>query len=218
MRPHVIIHTAMSLDGRTDRFLGDVDLYYQVAAKLDPDATLTGANTLLKAGLETDGEHLEPLLEKEEGMQMLVVTDSQGRICTWRRLQNQPYWGKVLVLCSESTPGEYMAYLERVKVDVIRTKGVQVDLAEALEALHEDHGVRTIRVDSGGALASALIRARLADELVLMIYPYLLGGTSQNRFFIGPEAEKDEDVPRLELVRSQRMRGGVELLRYRFGK
>ena len=111
-----------------------------------------------------------------------------------------------------------MAYLERVKVDVIRTKGVQVDLAEALEALHEDHGVRTIRVDSGGALASALIRARLADELVLMIYPYLLGGTSQNRFFLGPEAEKDEDVPRLELVRSQRMRGGVELLRYRFGK
>jgi 2,5-diamino-6-(ribosylamino)-4(3H)-pyrimidinone 5'-phosphate reductase len=218
MRPHVIIHTAMSLDGRTDRFLGDVDLYYQVAARLDPDATLTGSNTLLKAGLEPDGEHLEPLLEKEEDMQKLVVTDSQGRICTWRRLQNQPYWGKVLVLCSKSTPREYIAYLERVKVDVIRTKGVQVDLAEALEALHIDHGVRTVRVDSGGVLASALIRAGLADELVLMIYPYLLGGTSQNRFFLGPEAEKDEDVPRLELVRSQRMRGGVELLRYRFGK
>ncbi len=205
------------MEGRTVS-LGTSIYIIEVAAKLDPDATLTGSNTLLKAGLEPDGEHLEPLLEKEEGMQMLVVTDSQGRICTWRRLQNQPYWGKVLVLCSESTPREYMSYLERVKVDVIRTKGVQVDLAEALEALHEDHGVRTIRVDSGGALASALIRARLADELVLMIYPYLLGGTSQNRFFLGPEAEKDEDVPRLELVRSQRMRGGVELLRYRFGK
>ncbi len=218
MRPHIIIHTAMSLDGRTDRFLGDVDLYYEVAAKLDPDATLTGSNTLLKAGLEPDGEHLEPLLEKEEGKQMLVVTDSQGRICTWRQLQNQPYWGKVLVLCSESTPKEYMSYLERVKVGVIRTKGVKVDLAEALEVLHRDHGVRTIRVDSGGALASALMRARLADELVVMIYPYLLGGTSLNRFFFGPEAEKDEEVPRLELTRSQRMRGGVELLRYRFGK
>jgi 2,5-diamino-6-(ribosylamino)-4(3H)-pyrimidinone 5'-phosphate reductase len=218
MRPHVIIHTAMSLDGRTDRFLGDVDLYYQVAARLDPDATLTGSNTLLKAGLEPDGEHLEPLLEKEEDMQKLVVTDSQGRICTWRRLQNQPYWGKVLVLCSESTPSDYLSYLERVKVEVIRTRGVQVDLAEALEVLHGDHGLRTVRVDSGGALASALIHERLADELVLMIYPYLLGGTSQNRFFLGPEAERDEDVPRLELVRSQRMRGGVELLRYRFGK
>ena len=51
MRPHIIIHTAMSLDGRTDRFLGDVNLYYEVAAKLNPDATLTGSNTLLKAGL-----------------------------------------------------------------------------------------------------------------------------------------------------------------------
>jgi 2,5-diamino-6-(ribosylamino)-4(3H)-pyrimidinone 5'-phosphate reductase len=218
MRPHVTIHTAMSLDGRTDLFLGDFDLYYEVAAKLDPDATLTGSSTLLMSGLEPDDEHLEPLLEKEEGKQMLVVTDCQGRIGTWRRLQNQPYWGKVLVLCSESTPREYMSYLERVKVDVIRTKGVQVDLAEALEVLNGDHGVRTVREDSGGVLASALIRARLADELVLMIYPYLLGGTSRNRFFLGPEAEKDEHVIRLELMRSQRMRGGVEVLRYRLGK
>jgi 2,5-diamino-6-(ribosylamino)-4(3H)-pyrimidinone 5'-phosphate reductase len=218
MRPHVIIHTAISLDGRTDRFLGDVGLYYEVAAKLDPDATLTGSNTLLKAGLEPDGDDLDPLLEKGEGGQLLVVTDSQGRICTWRRLQNQPYWGKVIVLCSDSTPKEYLSYLERVKVGVIQTKGLRVDLTEALEVLHRDHGVRTVRVDSGGALASALIREKLADELVLMIYPYLLGGTSQNRFFIGPEVEKDEEVPRLELARSQRLRGGVELLRYRFGK
>ena len=218
MRPHVIIHTAISLDGRTDRFLGDVGLYYEVAAKLDPDATLTGSNTLLKAELKPDGDDLDPLVEKEEGGQLLVVTDSQGRISTWRRLQNQPYWGKVIVLCSDSTPKEYLSYLERVKVDVIQTKGVKVDLTEALEALHRDHGVRTIRVDSGGALASALIREKLADELVLMMYPYLLGGTSQNRFFFGPEVEKDEEVPRLELTRSQRLRGGVELLRYRFGK
>jgi 2,5-diamino-6-(ribosylamino)-4(3H)-pyrimidinone 5'-phosphate reductase len=218
MRPHVIIHTAISLDGRTDRFLGDVGLYYEVAAKLDPDATLTGSNTLLKAELAPDGDDLDPLMEKEEGRQLLVVTDSQGRICTWRRLQNQPYWGKVIVLCSDSTPKEYLSYLERVKVGVIQTKGVRADLTEALEVLHRDHGVRTIRVDSGGALASALIREKLADELVLMIYPYLLGGMSQNRFFFGPEVEKDEDVPRLELTRSQRLRGGVELLRYRFGK
>jgi riboflavin biosynthesis pyrimidine reductase len=111
-----------------------------------------------------------------------------------------------------------LSYLERVKVGVIQTKGVRVDLANALEVLHRDHGVRTIRVDSGGALASALIRSKLADELVLMIYPYLLGGTSQNRFFFGPEVEEDEKVPRLELTRSQRLRGGVELLRYRFIK
>lgn len=218
MRPHVIIHTAISLDGRTDRFLGDVGLYYEVAAKLDPDATLTGSNTLLKAELAPDGDDLDPLMEKEEGRQLLVVTDSQGRICTWRRLQNQPYWGKVIVLCSDSTPKEYLSYLERVKVGVIQTKGVRVDLTEALEVLYRDHGVRTIRVDSGGALASALIREKLADELALMIYPYMLGGTSQNRFFFGPEIEGDEEVPRLELTRSQRLRGGVELLRYRFGK
>ena len=218
MRPHVIIHTAISLDGRTDRFLGDVGLYYEVAAKLDPDATLTGTDTLLKAELEPDGDDLDPLMEKEEGRQLLVVTDSQGRICTWRRLQNQPYWGEVIVLCSSGTPKEYLSYLERVKVGVIQTKGVRVDLTEALEVLHRDHGVRTIRVDSGGALASALIREKLADELALMIYPYLLGGTSQNRFFFGPEVEKDAEVPRLELTRSQRLRGGVELLRYRFIK
>jgi 2,5-diamino-6-(ribosylamino)-4(3H)-pyrimidinone 5'-phosphate reductase len=49
MRPYVMVHSALSLDGRTDRFMGDVALYYEIAAKMEPDATLTGSDTLLMA-------------------------------------------------------------------------------------------------------------------------------------------------------------------------
>lgn len=214
MRPYVIVHSALSLDGRTDRFMGDMGLYYEIAAKMEPDATLTGSDTLLMADMSPDGPDLDELLDKPDGLQLLVVTDSQGRVRHWRGLQNQPYWGDIVVLCSDRTPDDYLTYLRRVGVETIRTSGEKVDLSYALSELTERFGVRKVRVDSGGALATALLQANLVDELVVMIFPYMVGGTSTKRFYLSPEPD-DDDVLRLEMIRSQRLRGGVQLLRYR---
>lgn len=104
----------MSLDGRTDRFTGDVGLYYEIAAKMEPDATLTGSDTLLMADISPDGPDLDELIDKPDGLQLLVVTDSQGRVRHWRGLQNQPYWGDIVVLCSERTPDDYLTYLRNI--------------------------------------------------------------------------------------------------------
>jgi hypothetical protein len=73
--------------------MGDVALYYEIAANMEPDATLTGSDTLLMADISPDGPDLDELIDKPDGLQLLVVTDSQGRVRHWRGLQNQPYWG-----------------------------------------------------------------------------------------------------------------------------
>jgi 2,5-diamino-6-(ribosylamino)-4(3H)-pyrimidinone 5'-phosphate reductase len=105
--------------------------------------------------------------------------------------------------------------LRRVGVETIRTSGEKVDLSYALSELTERFGVRKVRVDSGGALATAMLQAKMVDELVVMIFPYIVGGTSIKTFYLSPEPDGENDVLIFEMIKSQPLRGGVQLLRYR---
>ena len=49
MIPRVIIHNAVSVDGRIDNFDVDMGLYYELAKTWKEDATLVGSITILKA-------------------------------------------------------------------------------------------------------------------------------------------------------------------------
>ena len=46
----------------------------------------------------------------------------------------------------------------------------------ALESLNQQHGVKVLRVDSGGTLNSVLLAAGLVDEVSVLIHPFLAGG------------------------------------------
>jgi 2,5-diamino-6-(ribosylamino)-4(3H)-pyrimidinone 5'-phosphate reductase len=66
MPPKVILHTAVSADGRIDWFAPDVGLFYGLLATWDEDATLAGSETLLRAPSQgTDEEALRPKPEAE---------------------------------------------------------------------------------------------------------------------------------------------------------
>ena len=64
----------------------------------------------------------------------------------------------------------------------IRTAGERVDLPELLRVLHRDHGVDTVRVDSGGKLAGALLDADLVDEISLLVHPRLVPADAKRWF------------------------------------
>ena len=49
----------------------------------------------------------------------------------------------------------------------------RVDLSAAPRALAERYQVSAVRVDAGGALNGALLQAGLADEMSVVIAPYL---------------------------------------------
>jgi 2,5-diamino-6-(ribosylamino)-4(3H)-pyrimidinone 5'-phosphate reductase len=64
MLPKVILHTAMSLDGRITDFPADLELYYGLAAQWNHGAILFGSETVLAAAradplLEVPPEHEE---------------------------------------------------------------------------------------------------------------------------------------------------------------
>jgi 2,5-diamino-6-(ribosylamino)-4(3H)-pyrimidinone 5'-phosphate reductase len=176
-KPKVIIFNGLSLDGRMDFGSGAIDmgLYYELASRWNADAMLSGSNTMLaveEPGMVAEPETYTPPTEYHPlAVPRLVVVDSRGRIRNWNNLRSQPFWRAVTVLCSHSTPQDYLEYLNRREVPYIVAGSDQVDLSAALDELNTRFGIQTVRVDSGGILNGALLRAGLVDEVSVLIDP-----------------------------------------------
>jgi 2,5-diamino-6-(ribosylamino)-4(3H)-pyrimidinone 5'-phosphate reductase len=123
MLPRVILHNAVSLDGRIGGFPVDLQQYYGLAASFGEDATLAGADTFLSAEDEAPPEDesafLLPRIDPGDSRPILVIPDSRGRIRTWHYLRALPYWRDFVALCSRRTPPEFLQYLEKRHIHCI---------------------------------------------------------------------------------------------------
>lgn len=220
MMPRVILHNGVTVDGRMDWFMGggDMGLYYELAARWNADAMLSGSHTMLTAYSQDAPEEEEGNPEAKElhplHVPLLVIVDSRGQVRNWRQIQREPYWRKAISLCSHSTPPGHLAYLQKRQVEYIVAGEDRVDLRAALEELNLRYGVRIVRVDSGGALNGALLRAGLVDEVSVLVTPCLTGGTTPRSIFVAPDLISPEGVIPLKLIHLERLRGDVVWLRY----
>lgn len=225
MLPKVILHNAVSLDGRIDGFPLDLFQYYELIAAWREDATLAGSDTFLKAASEApsedEGALLQPRVDPGDRRPLLVIPDSRGRVRTWHYLRRLPYWRGFVALCSQSTPREYLQYLKERHIDCIIAGLDHVDLHAALEELNSRYGVLVVRVDAGGTLNGLLLRQGLVSEVSLLIYPSLVGGEKQSSIFRAPDlpvaadqADCLKDVISLKLRKMEQLKGEVVWLRY----
>ena len=216
--PYIIIHNAVSVDGRIDWFAPDIGQFYELAARWKEDATLAGSNTIFNPEgevSEEDEEAFEPPKRDPNDLRpLLVVPDSRGRVRNWHVLRKQPYWRDIVVLCSHTTPRTYIDYLKKRHIDYIIAGDDHVDLREALEALNIRYGVKIIRVDSGGTLNGVLLRAGLVDEVSVLINPCLVGGITPRSIFRAPDLTSSESVIQLRLTHVEKLGNQVVWLRY----
>ena len=221
MLPRVILYNSVTVDGRMDWFAGegDMGLYYELAARWNADAMLSGSHTMLTAYSQQDTpEEEDSNLEAKElhplHVPLLVIVDSRGQVRNWRQIQQEPYWRRAISLCSHSTPLSHLAYLQKRQVECIVAGDDRVDLQRALGELNLRYGVKVVRVDGGGALNGALLRAGLVDEVSVLVTPCLTGGTTPRSIFVAPDLTSSESVIPLRLIHLERLRGDVVWLRY----
>ncbi|MCC7559644.1 MAG: RibD family protein [Methanobacterium sp.] len=223
MIPIVILYNAVSLDGRITGFDADVELYYELASKWDVDAVLMGSNTVLtgfgvKAGEtfpESDDAFQPWEKDPDDNRPILVVPDSKGQIRIWSEILKLPYINSVLVLCSRSTPREYLDFLDERYIDYLVVGYQKVDLENALEELNTKFGVKKVRVDSGGVLNGILLRQGLADEIHLLVHPELVGGSTPNSIFQTNDTDGELEPIKLYLGGMEKIKDDIIYLRYR---
>lgn len=231
MLPRIILHAAVSADGRIDWISPDLGVFYRLAASFGEDATLAGSTTILAAlegatdeslGTPTDAGSDDRLHDTTgsnagdplDARPLLVVPDSRGQVRAWRRLLSEPYWRAGVSLCSRLTDQAHVDYLKRTGIELIIAGDGQVDLVSALHVLGDRFGVRTVRVDSGGTLNGALLRAGLVAEVSLLVTPALVGGTSPRSFYRADDLIGPEGVLPLRLLDVQTLADGQVWLRY----
>lgn len=226
MLPYVVVHNEMSLDARMDGLEVDMGRFYSLAGTWHEDCTLVGSETLLagmpELGSAGEAVALEPAESgheatatggNEDARPLLAAVDSRGRLPGLGQLRGQPYWRDVVALCSAATPP---AHLETLAADGVRTivAGIErVDLRRALEWLADEHQVELVRVDAGGSLVGALLRAGLVDEVSMVIEPRLVGGETPRWLVQAPDAGPG-DVVALKLSGLERFGDDALWLRY----
>ncbi|EYT54854.1 DeoR faimly transcriptional regulator [Leucobacter sp. UCD-THU] len=193
-RPHVTVKWAQTLDGRaaaadgSSRWITGVDARADVhRRRAEADAILVGTGTLIADDpeLTSRAEHGGLLVPAAE--QPIPVVLGHRPVPSGARVRQHP----ALAAHGLSEP--------------LRITGD--DLASDLAALHA-RGVRRLFVEGGPTVASALIAAGLADEVLVYLAPALLGGP---RLALGDLGIADmAGIERLRVSRTAQL--GADLL------
>lgn len=185
--PYVRVKVGMSLDGRTALANGKSKWITSDAAREDvqhwrarSSAVLTGIGTVL-----ADDPQLNVRLPEVSRQPTVVVLDAKARLQPGAKLFSGG--GPVVVFTkSGPLPGVAALRLKGARVEVV-SGGDQLDLSAMLLKLGELE-LNDVLVEAGPTLTGALVRAGVADELLIYMAPKLLG----------PQARPLFDLPLLE--------------------
>jgi diaminohydroxyphosphoribosylaminopyrimidine deaminase/5-amino-6-(5-phosphoribosylamino)uracil reductase len=211
-RPFVRLKLAMSLDGRTALANGASQWITGEAARADvqrwrarSSAVLTGIGTVL-----ADDPRLTVRVASARPRPPLrVVLDSALRTPATARLLESP--GEVLIF-STSDDAERRAALEARGARIERldpVEGPRPALEEVLARLAAAE-VNELLVEAGATLAGAIVRAGLADELLLYVAPVVLGPQARALLAL-PELTDLAASPRFDIVETHRLDADLRL-------
>jgi riboflavin-specific deaminase-like protein len=177
IRPQVTLSYAQTLDGQlatrggsSQWISGPESLSYSHALRASHDAIMVGVGTVL-----ADNPRLTVRLAAGRDP-LRVVVDSRLRTPpTAAVLAGGAARGTILAVAGP-LPEERRAALALLGAQLLELPGGPggVDLAALLAAL-AGRGVRSLMVEGGARLITALLRARLADRMAITVAPKILG-------------------------------------------
>lgn len=177
-RPQITIAFAQTLDGRlatragsSQWISGPESLRLSHALRASHDAVMVGVGTVL-----ADDPRLTVRLATGRDPLRVVVDSTLRTPPTAAVLAEDAASGTLLAVTDSADPARVAAMraLGATMLCVAPDDGGRVALPALLTALH-GRGVATLLVEGGARLITGLLRARLADRLVVTVAPKLLG-------------------------------------------
>ncbi len=214
-RPWITLKLAISLDGAIadrngqSRWISGPEAGRWVdRLRSEVDAVMVGCGTALQ-----DDPGLVPRNRRQPTAHRLVV-DSRGRLPASAKLLNDTWSTLSIVATGLSTSQRSRAAWQRRGAAVwpLPGKGGHLSL-KALTRRMGKEGWLHVLCEGGGGLATALLREKLVDELVVIVAPLVMGGDSAVPAF-GEPGWLLNQAPRFRRI-EQRELGRDMLLRLR---
>jgi diaminohydroxyphosphoribosylaminopyrimidine deaminase/5-amino-6-(5-phosphoribosylamino)uracil reductase len=176
--PFVTLKFAQSLDGRIATKTGHSQWIsspetLRLAHKLRAihDAVLVGIGTAL-----ADDPSLTTRLVKGKNPQRILV-DSRLRTPLTAKVLNGEEADKTIIVATEGANPKKAQKLENLGAEVLwaaKNRRGRVDISDLLEKVGR-MGITSVLVEGGSQIITSLLKERLADKIVLVIAPKLIG-------------------------------------------
>ncbi|HCM64649.1 MAG TPA: bifunctional diaminohydroxyphosphoribosylaminopyrimidine deaminase/5-amino-6-(5-phosphoribosylamino)uracil reductase RibD [Morganella sp. (in: Bacteria)] len=192
--PYIQLKMAASVDGKTALANGKSQWITSKAARQDVQQFRAQAGAILSTsatvladdpGLTVRYDDFPPALQEaypqdEIRQPVRIITDSRQRVTAQYRVTQLP--GSCWLARTQSQPDEWQGNVEEI---ILPENGTGVDLVSLMMQLGK-RGINTVWTECGSHLAGALLKAGLADEIVLYLAPKILGSGAQDLFTLPP--------------------------------
>ena len=205
MQPKVILYIAMSLDGKISGFEINKNVYKEIKSHINSDAVFMDVETF---------KTLYTSIIDVGSKQLLVLPDNMGKISRSMLLERSSTMN-VLVLCSRSTPQDYLKFLEENYINHMIVGYDEVNLATAFEELNTQFGVKTIAVHVDGVLNAVLMTEDLVEEISVFMHPTLVGANNDEVY---SQNNAENEKLDLRLLETKVIEDEIVYLKYRIMK
>ncbi len=194
MKPYIISHMMMSVDGRIDcpmvaQISGEE--YYTSLDSFGTSSKLSGRVTAAlecSAVKEEISENSDAVLGGEsvhketESEEYTIVVDTYGRL---QMSASEADGHPLLVMMSENVSESHLEMLRKNHVSWIATGNNRIDLHRAIEILGEQFSVKRLIIVGGGNINGGFLEAGLIDEVSVMMAPGIDGRKGETAVFDG---------------------------------
>jgi riboflavin biosynthesis pyrimidine reductase len=228
MKPHVICHMMVSLDGRIhpSRWTASPDgdrkawttVYEDVHGTLAGDAWLVGRVTMGEMSKGTPhppadaGTVARPYRFANRDAGTYAITfDRTGKL---HFAKSDIGGDHVVVLLGPGVPDDHLAELAGDGISYVIAPDEAMSPRPLLELLGRELGIKRLLVEGGGNVNGSLMAAGVVDEVSLLVAPAIDGAVGVTGVFEVPEATGLAGKVRLRFVASEALAHGVVHLRY----
>jgi 2,5-diamino-6-(ribosylamino)-4(3H)-pyrimidinone 5'-phosphate reductase len=226
MKPYVVCHMMMSLDGRivTSRWrLSSEGLaeYEATAATYQANAWMCGRITMAAFARETAtsrGSDISPIpktgfIAPHSPASYAVAIDPSGKL-DWA--SSDIGGDHIIAILTEKVSSTYLSHLQSRQISYLFAGRDRIDLPLVLEKLATHFQIKTLMLEGGGKINGTMLRAGLIDELSLLVAPVADGSSGTPALFDTLDCASPEAAGvRWRLHSLERRADDIVWLRYR---
>lgn len=194
MKPYIISHMMMSVDGRIDcpmvAQISGEEYYtaldsFGISSKLSGRVTAALECTAVKEEVSASSDAVlgrESVHKEMESEEYTIVVDTHGRL----QISSGEAGGHpLLVVMSENVSESHLEMLRKNHVSWIAAGNGRIDLHRAMAILSEQFGVKRLVIVGGGNINGGFLETGLVDEVSVMMAPGIDGRKGETAVFDG---------------------------------